>query len=158
MRTTAILVILAAAVACGPCGCGPIDVSITTGEGSESTDPTTGEPMTTGSTGLGASESGEPATSTSTGSTSTGEGSSGEESSEATSTGAGSSSGEATSSGSDTGDECVPGLPCWCDDLEPPQPCPAATNPFDASCSCYIAGPDCVCPSATVDAALCQPC
>lgn len=156
MRTTAILAILAAAVACGPCGCGPIDVSITTGEGdgSEWTDPTTGEPVTTGSTGLEGSDTGGP--SGSTGTTSTSEGSSGEESSEATSTG--SSSGEATSSGSDTGDECVPGMPCWCDDLEPPQPCPAASNPFDASCSCYIAGLDCVCPSATVDAALCQPC
>jgi len=161
MRTTAIRVILAAAVACGPCGCGPcgcgpIDVSITTGEGdgSEWTDPTTGEPVTTGSTGIGASESGEPATTTSTGSTSTGEMESSGSTSDASTSTTGSSGADRSSGGESSGTTgepvCVVALiggaeQCACDNV------PA--DPSD--CGCMGIGALCVCDGVIYSLSVC---
>jgi hypothetical protein len=54
--------------------------------------------------------------------------------------------------------QCVPGLPCWCEDLVPPQPCPAAADPITAACECFISPQGCVCPEGVYDPGLCQPC
>jgi hypothetical protein len=121
-----------------------------------------GTPETSGSTGIGASETGEPSDGSTSGSTSTGEMESSGSTSDASTSTTGSSgedsSGGGESSGTTGEPACVPGLPCWCNDLVPPQPCPAAADPGSAACECYVTSSACECPSGSYDVSLCQLC